>query len=276
MKKFFGLFILLFILCQNVLASELCPTNYELTSGWKKFSSNISGSNFFHKTILEQALEKQLAKNFYGKFNVEIDSFSTPDLKNGKFKSINAIGEDVLIDKLSFSKITISSLCNYNQINKTQNNSYQFTENFPANASIEINNNDLEKITQTTDFKRTLNELNNTLRGFLKIENITFTLNDNKLWYIINYGTPFTPKKYTIKIGTSIHLNGNNITISNSETSAQPTILSILNLTNTLNFINPLDFSTKILENKVVDSRINEVYIQDDKIILNALVIIRK
>jgi len=276
MKKILWLVICILVVCPSVLANNLCATNYELTSGWNKTLSKISGSNFIHKTILEQVLEKQLTKNFIGKFDVKIKSFSTPDLKEGKFKELSAIGENVIIDKLEVSKISINSLCPYNQIQKIDNKTYQFKENFPAQAIIELSADNLNKITQTTDYKRTLKELNKTMRGFLKIEDIKFEISENKLWYNLILTTPFSPKKQAIRIGTTPNFTGEDIAISNSVTSSKTTILSILNLSDALNFINPLDFSLEILENNVVDAQLQELYIRDNKIVLNSLVIIRK
>lgn len=276
MKKIFWLVICILVICPSVLANNLCATNYELTSGWSKTFSKISGSNFLHKTILEQVLEKQLTKNFTGKFDVKIKSFSTPDLKEGKFKELIATGENVIIDKLEVSKISINSLCQYNQIQKTETKTYQFKENFPAQAMIELSADNLNKITQTTDYKKNLKELNKTMRGFLKIEDIKFEISENKLWYNLIFTTPFSPKKQAIRIGTSPNFTGKDITISNSVTSSKTTILSILNLSDALNFINPLDFSLEILENNVVDAQLQELYIQDNKIVLNSLLIIRK
>lgn len=276
MKKILWLVICIFAVCSSVFADNLCVTNYELTSGLSRTISKISGSNFVHKTILEQVLEKQLAKNLIGKFDVKIKSFSTADLKDGKFKELNATGENVIIDKLEVSKISINSLCSYNQIQKVDNKTYKFASDFPAKVSVELSQDDLNKITQTTDYKRTLKELNSTLKGFLRVENIKFEISESKLWYNFIFTTPFSPKKQTIRIGTKLDFTGNDITVSNSETTAKPTILSILNLSNALNFINPLDFSIEILENSVVDSQIQEIYIRDNKIVLNALVILGK
>ena len=276
MKKIFWLVICLLGICPSILANNLCATNYELTSGWSKTFSKISGSNFLHKTILEQVLEKQLTKNFTGKFDVKIKSFSTPDLKEGKFKELSATGENIIIDKLEVSKISINSLCPYNQIQKIDNKTYQFKENFPAQAIIELSADNLNKITQTTDYKKNLKELNKTMRGFLKIEDIKFEISENKLWYNLIFTTPFSPKKQAIRIGTNPNFTGEDITISNSVTSSKTTILSILNLSDALNFINPLDFSLEILENNVVDAQLQELYIQDNKIVLNSLLIIRK
>ena len=114
------------------------------------------------------------------------------------------------------------------------------------------------------------------MRGFLKIEDIKFEISENKLWYNLIFTTPFSPKKQAIHIGTNPNFTGEDITISNSVTSSKTTILSILNLSDALNFINPLDFSLEILENNVVDAQLQELYIRDNKIVLNSLVIIRK
>ncbi len=276
MRKFWFLLILIFLSAQNLWAGELCPTAYELTSGLSSFMSRATGSNFIHTKLLEHYLEKQLAKKLPGKFEIQIDSFSTPDLKNGKFRSLTAVGENIILDELSISKATVNSICDFNRLEKTENSTYRFAEDFPANITIELSAADINQITQTTDYKRTIREINNILLGMLRIEDVKFDIHDNKLWYNFIFSTPFSPKKQAINIGTSLKLNAGDVSIITDQTSGKPTILSILNLTDALNFINPLDFSTKILENSIINASLNEIYASDNKIIIKAFINIRK
>lgn len=275
MRKFL---LLMLVVCagQMCLASDMCPNGYDLTSGWNRFASRVSGSNFLHKTILEQYLEKQISQYAQGKFNIKIDSFSTADLKDGKFKSLNATGENVVFDGVSASKITLNSLCTFNQLEKTENGNYRFVTDFPANVSIELNADDLNRITTTTDFKKTIRQINQNLLGFLRIEDVKFEITDNKLWYNFTASTPFSPNKQNARFGTGLNLSNEEIKVSNTETSGKPTILSILNMTDALNYVNPLDFSVKILENNIINADVNELLIDNDKIILKAFINIRK
>lgn len=274
MKKF--LVVLLLLCAPAVWSEELCPTTYELTSGWAKFASRASGSNFIHTTILERYLAKQISKKLGGNFDIKIDSFSTPDLKEGKFRSVQAVGQNLQIDKLSVSKATLNSICTFNQIEKTDNSQYRFVTDFPANLTIELSAADLNQITQTTDYKKMLREINSSLMGFLSIERINFDIKNNKLWYDLTFSTPFSPKKQSVKVGTGLSLKNNDINVENLETSGKSAILKILSMSNALNYVNPLDFSVKILENSRINADIKEVSINEDKIILNAFINIRK
>ncbi len=274
MKKFL---VLSLIFCAQVtFANELCPTTYELTSGWAKFASRASGSNFIHTTILERYLEKQISKQLPGKFDIKIDSFSTPDLKEGKFKGVQAVGENIEIDKVSVSKATLNSICTFNQIEKTENSQYRFVTDFPADLTLKLSAADLNKITQTTDYKKMLREINESLMGFLTIERIDFDIKNNKLWYDLTFSTPFSPKKQSVKVGTGLRLKNNDINVENLETSGKSAILKILSMSNALNYVNPLDFSLKILENSRINADVKEVSINEDKIILKAFINIRK
>lgn len=276
MKKFLYFLMLVILSGQHTTAADLCPTAYELSSGWARFASRASGSNFIHKTILEKYLETQVSKKFPGKFNIKIDSFSTADLKEGKFKGLHATGENVILDELSVSKVSLNSICNFNQIEKTENSTYRFVTDFPANVTLELSADNLNKITKTTDYKRIIKEINQNLLGFLRIDEIKFDIKENKLWYNFIFSTPFSPKKQSVTIGTNISLTAEGINIENAETNGKPTILSILNMTDALNYVNPLDFSAKILENSIINADIKEVSIKENKIILNAFVNIRK
>ncbi len=276
MKKVICLLIMLTCTAQTVFSNDLCPNSYELTSGWSRFISRASGSNFIHTTILEHYLEKQAKKELGGKFDIKIDSFSTKDLKSGKFKSLNAVGEKLKIEDVSISKATITSICPFNQLDKSNNSTIKFITDFPANITMELSADDINKVTETTDYKKAINEINDILRGMLNVESINFDIKDNKLWYNFVLSTPFSPKKQTVSIGTNLNLQNNNIHAETAASSARPTVLSILNMLDALNFINPLDFSTKILENNIVNANLQDVYIQDNKVIVKAFINIKK
>lgn len=274
MKKVLLLLALIIFSGSCGFASDICQTGYDLTSGWSRFASRVSGSNYLHKTMLEKYLENEAGKYVDGKIKVKIDSFSTADLKDGKFKNLSATAENLVYEGVSASKITLNSVCLFNQIAKTEDSKIRFLTDFPANVTVELSADDLNRLTSTTDFKKAIKAVNQNTLGFLRIESLNFEVKENKLWYNFQFSTPFSPKIQTAKIGTEVYLSGGDVNISSSETSSKPTILSILNMSGALNYVNPLDFSLKILENSI--AQVNEVSIENDKIILKAFVNIKK
>lgn len=276
MRKFLLILMLAVFTTTTGFAADICPNGYDLTSGWNRFASRVSGSNFIHKTILEQYLEKQISTYAQGNFDIKIDSFSTADLRDGKFKSLNATGENVVFKEVSVAKVTLNSLCTFNQLEKTDNSNYRFVTDFPADVRLEFSAEDLNRVADTTDFKKTIRAINQNLLGFLRIEGIKFQILENKLWYNLTVSTPFSPKKQTVRIGTGLNLTNENIKVSNTETTGKSTVLSLLNMTDALNYVNPLDFSVKILENNIVNADINEVFIDNDRIVVKAFINIRK
>ena len=180
------------------------------------------------------------------------------------------------MDDVTISQATLSSICDYNQLDKTGNSAYRFVTDFPANLTFELSSKDIDKITQTTEFKKNLKEINSILRGMLSIDSVNFDVNDSRLWYNFVFSTPFSPKKQVVRVGTNLRLNNGVISTETVDSSSRPTVLSILNMIDALNFINPLDFSSKILENKIVNINFQEIYVKDDKVILRAFVNVRK
>lgn len=275
MKKLL-IILTIFIFSVPAFALEnLCPSTYELAGGLKRFTSNISGENLIYTKLLENALEKQAKKELGGEIKIKIKSFSAQDLKEGKFSSANLIGENVSIRELDISKIELKSICSFNQIKKGTS-AYNFVTDFPANVKIELSADNLNKITNTTDYKKALKEINSNLNGFLEIKNITFEIEDNKLVYNIDYITPFSSHIRPIKIKTDINYKNGESYVVNTQTSNHKSVLRYLLLNNALNYINPLDFSAKILENNTIETDVSEVYISDGKIIINAVMNIRK
>ena len=253
-----------------------CPSTYEISSGFSKFISNASGSNFFYTKVLEQALEKQAKKQFSGHFDVKLKSFSKKDLKEGKFKSLTATGENIKIDDIAINKVTINSICDFNQFAKNENSKYEFVTDFPADITFELTSENINQIKNMTEFKNKIQKINSQLNGFLNIQDVNFNVKDNKLVYDIDYTLPFSPKEQRISVASDIMFFDNTVYNQSEAANGKSAVMNFLKLTNALNYINPLDFSAKFLQNNNIATMIKNVYIKDDKVIVEALLNITK
>ena len=277
MKKLFML-ILLGVMFGSIGFCEdyACPNTYVLNSGFSKFLSNATGGNFFYTKALEQVLEKQAKKEFKGKFDVKLKSFSKKDLKEGKFKSITATGENIDIDGVSIQKITLNSLCEYNQFAKNDSGKYEFVTDFPAALTFELTPQNINQIKNMPEFKTKLDKINSELKGFLKISDMNFDLKDDKLIYDINYILPFSPNEQKISVSADVAYFNNTVYNQTETANGKSVVLNFFKMTNALNYINPLDFSIKFLQNNNVAGSVQNVYIRDNKVFVEALLNITK
>ena len=272
MKKLVLIIVLGIIFSGCAYAEDyVCPTTYVLNSGFGKFLSNVSGSNFLYTQALEHALERQAKKEFKGKFDVELKSFSKKDLKEGKFKSITATGENIQIDGVSFDKISLNSLCEFNQFAKNENGKYEFVQDFPADIKLELTPENINQIKELPEFKAKIEEINTKLSGFLHVNDMKFDIKDEKLVYDINYTIPFSPKEQKISVAADIMYFNNTVYNQTETADGKSTILNFFRMTNALNYINPLDFSAKFLQNNNIATTLKNVYIKDNKVIVEAL-----
>lgn len=277
MKKLLSVLFLGICFCGYAFADEYrCPNTYIVNSGLSKFISNASGSNFLYTKLLEQTLEKQAKKQFSGHFDVKLKSFSKKDLKEGKFKSLSATGENIKVDGISIDKVTINSLCDFNQFTKNENSKYEFVTDFPADITFELTSANINQVKNLPGFKEKLEKINSQLNGFLSVKDANFDIKDGKLVYAIDYTLPFSPKEQRISVTSDIMFFDNTVYNQSEAADGKSAVMNFLKLTNALNYINPLDFSAKFLQNNNIATRIKNVYIRDDKVIVEALLNITK
>ena len=65
-----------------------CVEPHDLSFGFSRFMSTVTGSNFLGKQVAKKILKKEIIKNADGKFSVSVDSYSVKDLKKGIFKKL--------------------------------------------------------------------------------------------------------------------------------------------------------------------------------------------
>ena len=92
MKKIILSFVLL-LAVQGVQAQDCstlkCPAPYDLTSGFSRGMSSVTGQKFLSEKIGEKLVKKAIKKNITsGDIKVNLDAYSVRDLKAGRFKSI--------------------------------------------------------------------------------------------------------------------------------------------------------------------------------------------
>ncbi len=283
MKKFIILMSVL-ALGQMSFASSCgttyCAEPYELTSGFSRFISNVTGQNFIAEKVGESLTKKAIKKNLVsGDISVNLDSFSTRDLKAGRFKSLEIKGKNINFDGVYISEFNAKTLCNFNYIKyNDKSNEYIVKEDIPVAFNAVISQEDLNNTMNSSDYKRLINDINS-IGGSFNIFEITSTsvkLKNDKMYYIMHYAIPFVRKSKEIVISSTLRVENGRIVLSNSDFVNNNASYDIEKFSKILNYINPLDFSAKILENKDANFNIQNVKISDGKILINGTMTVLK
>lgn len=282
MKKMILSFVLL-LAVQGVQAQDCstlkCPAPYDLTSGFSRGMSTVTGQKFLSEKIGEKLVKKAIKKNITsGDIKVNLDAYSVRDLKAGRFKSLEINGKNVDIQGVYISSFNAKTLCNFNYIANDKRGNYIVKEDIPASFNAIITEEDLNKTMLSSDYKRMIDDINS-IGGNLNIFQITSTnikLKNDKMYYVLKYSMPFVRKTKELVITANLKVENGQIELANTSFLNNSMALDVDKLSKLINYINPLDFSAKILENKDAKFNIETVNISNGKITIDGNMTILK
>lgn len=282
MKKIILSFVLL-LAVQGVQAQDCstlkCSAPYDLTSGFSRGMSTVTGQKFLSEKIGEKLVKKAIKKNITsGDIKVNLDAYSVRDLKAGRFKSLEINGKNVDIQGVYISSFNAKTLCNFNYIANDKRGNYIVKEDIPASFNAIITEEDLNKTMLSSDYKRMIDDINS-IGGNLNIFQITSTnikLKNDKMYYVLKYSMPFVRKTKELVITANLKVENGQIELANTSFLNNSMALDVDKLSKLINYINPLDFSAKILENKDAKFNIETVNISNGKITIDGNMTILK
>lgn len=279
MKKMKKIILMLMLLTSVAYAQcdVKCVEPYGLSSGVSRFFSSVTGQNFLAEKIGSALLKKAIKKNIESGFiKTDLQSFSVRDLKAGKFKSIEIKGKDVNVQGIHITSFEVKTLCDFNYLVDNKKGDIIVKENMPMSLNLTINEDDLNRTMTSPDYKRVINDVNSFAGGLFEINSTTVRLKNNKMYYIIKYNIPFVRKSKEIILCTTLQVNNGKIILADTSFAGTNTALDLNKFSKLLNYINPLDFSAKILENKDAKINIQNVKISDKNIAIDGTINILK
>lgn len=252
MKKYLilSLFLSLLINVSPEMAysvgNDLCTMdNYNIGNKFTRTLSNVSGTNFLITQIAKSQIKKNLKKQTDGVFDVDLKSFGTKSLIDGKFKDLRLSSKNANFGGVYISDIKINTVCNYNYIKQTKND-LLFPENFIMNFSGKITQNDLQKTLVSNDYKKELQKLNMKLNktGGIKVYEPRFTILKDKLKMNLSCYLPFIGEK-SITAYYSLKVTEGKITLADLQVDNYGKVNANLILP-LINMLNPLSFDTYV------------------------------
>lgn len=283
MKKFIITFFSLVLLLSSTASGKNC--NYDefkckeesgLTPSYSRFFSQITGTNFIAERIAQSIIKKNIKKTVGGDFSVRLKSYSTKDMKAGRFKSFEIKGKHINIDSIYLSEFKMRTLCDFNYISLDKDWNMTIVDDVPLIFDITITQDDLNKTMESKEYKRLLSDINLLGAGIFTVESSSMKIKDDKIYYIMNIAIPFVRGTQEVAICAALEAVNGDIKFVDVELLNKNFMLKSHKLSTILNYINPLDFSVKILENKDARLNINNVLIIDNKILVDGSVVLLK
>lgn len=281
MKKALLILFLMIFCPMQVFAvcnySAMCAKPYDLSSKGCQTISKITGMTFLTEKIAQSIIRSQLKKETKEKFKVEMKSYSANDLMHGRFKSLKISGKNLEIDGAYLTSLDINTLCDFNYV-ELNKNSIKFKENMVMEFLTEISDADLRKTVQSTGYLDMLNKINLSGIGitFFKLSGADVRIKNNKLYFTITVKSPMSANPLSIVICSDIKVEDGNIVLTKINLVNVFTVINLSKITYLLNIINPLTFSTDILNNKNSKMSVQTVDIIGNKVVIKGIVFIPK
>ena len=281
MKKIFLLLGMLLIANSSAMANceYKCVAPYNMNNKFRTFVGAVSGVNFSAEKVGQKIIKKAFTKTASNdNLKVKLDSYSAKDLKNGIFKSLSIKGENVNINDIYLSYLELNTLCKFNYI-KQVNNEIVFMEDFPMSFNIDLTATDINKTMQSKNYKRIISDLNklgNSFGGGLQIASTKVAIRSSKFYYIIGISIPFIKSEQKIVINSDLVVKNGKIDFANTKLVSNTFSLDLKKIDFILNYLNPLDFSVNILDNKEAQVSVDSVSIQGNVIKTKGVVVIPK
>lgn len=281
MKKI--ILLLGMLLLTNSVSMAACEYNcvepYNMNSGFRTFLSGVSGLNFMTEKAAQRLLKREISKVAKNDFlEVKLDSYSSKDLKNGIFKSLSVSGRNVNINDIYMSDLYMSTLCDFNYI-KQSGGDVVFMEDFPMSFKFVMKDSDINKTIKSNRYQKIINDLNNIANSYgvgLKISSSKISIKANKLYYVIGLSIPFVRKEQRLIMNSDLCVKNGKIDFVNTKLISDSFVLDMKKVDFILNYLNPLDFSVNILDNKDAKVSVENVDIRNNSIVADGVVVIPK
>ncbi len=255
-----------------------CVEPYDMNNKFSSFFSSITGLNFTRTKISESVLKKSVSKIAQGDKDLKVDlqSYSAKDLSNGIFKSLSISGKDVNIDGIYLSEFELNSLCDFNYVQYDKKGNLTFKEDFPMAYSLKMNADDINKTMQSEKYQKVINDVNKLSFAGIKVASTQASIRGNRFFYIINISLPFIKDNKKIEITADLDVKDGKIDFDNTRLASNSFNLDLKKIDFLMNYLNPLDFSLNIFDNKDAKVAIKNIAIKNNEIYADGIAIVPK
>jgi hypothetical protein len=256
-----------------------CVPAYDLTPVIARFFTSVSTANFWAEQYGEMLAKRLITNSFDTKVKVNIKSYGPADLKAGRFKSLEVNAKNLNADGTYLTSLDLKTLCKFNYVVPDEkNNSVIFKEELPLSFHVVLNEEDLNKTMKTAGYDKIIDDLNNiaSKAGGIKIQSTQVRIKNDKFYYTVKILIPFVKRPQEIVITSNLKVEAGKVKFDDTKLANSKFTLDLSNVAYALNYLNPLDYSLKIVDNKDASLKVKTVSIIENKIVVDGIVVVPK
>lgn len=282
-RKIYALIVVLVMSSSIAFAGDLttyCAQSYDMSKGGTKFITAITGMNFLSRTIANSVVKNELKKSTGAKgFKVKMNSFSAKDLVDGRFKGLNISGKNLNFDGVYVTDFSANTVCDFNYVKATTKD-IKFKENFIMKYNMTISDVDLRKTLLSKNYLTFLNSLNIRVGALnlMELKDVDVKLKADKFYFTLKMNNQIFGKNIPVNLNLSSKMKIESGQFKASEVTLENfnQKVSLTQLTNVLNLINPLNFTVDVLNNKNTKVALNNFDIKGNNIMLDGTFFVPK
>lgn len=282
-KKISALLVTIVFSASMSFAEDLttyCAQPYDLSKTPTKVLTAVTGMNFISRAVANSIIKKELKKSTEAKgFKVKMNSFSAKDLANGRFKGLDISGNDLDFDGVYVSQFSANTLCDFNYVKATRKD-IKFKENFIMKYNMTISDVDLRKTLLSKNYLTFLNSLNVKVGALnlMELKDVDVKLKSDRFYFTLKMNNQIFGRNIPVNLNLSSKMRIENGQFKASDVTLENfnQKISLTQLTNVLNLVNPLNFTVDVLNNKDTKVALNNFDIKGNKIMLDGTVFVPK
>lgn len=282
-KKLIALLTTIMLTSSITFADDLtqfCAQPYDMSMKGTKFLTAITGMNFLSRVIANSVVKSELKKSTGAKgFKVKMNSFSAKDLAAGRFRGLDIFGDNLDFDGVYVTQFNANTVCDFNYVKATTKD-IKFKENFIMKYNMTISDVDLRKTLLSKNYLTFLNSLNIKVgpMNLMELKDVDVKLKADKFYFILKMNNQIFGRNVpvTLNISSKMKIENGQFKVSEVTFENFNQKISLTQLTNVLNLINPLNFTVDVLNNKNTKLALNNFDIKGNKIMLDGTVFVPK
>ena len=282
-KKLIALLTTIMLTSSITFADDLtqfCAQPYDMSMKGTKFLTAITGMNFLSRAIANSVVKSELKKSTGAKgFKVKMNSFSAKDLAAGRFRGLDISGDNLDFDGVYVTQFNANTVCDFNYVKATTKD-IKFKENFIMKYNMTISDVDLRKTLLSKNYLTFLNSLNIKVgpMNLMELKDVDVKLKADKFYFILKMNNQIFGRNVPVTLNMSSKMKIENGQFKVSEVTFENfnQKISLTQLTNVLNLIDPLNFTVDVLNNKNTKLALNNFDIKGNKIMLDGTVFVPK
>lgn len=256
-----------------------CVSPYNMNNKFRAVMSNVVGANALTEKKLESILRKEVLKIASADdLKINIDSYSPKDLKNGIFKGMKVKSNNVVLNDINFTSFDMETICDFNYIRQS-GKEIIFVEAMPLNFDISMDTEAINKTVSNAKYQKIVKDLNRILSSYglgFQVSSAKMKIKNNKLYYVLGFEVPFITKEYKLVVQTDLSVKDGKIDFSNTHLVSNKMNFRLNKLDFIMNYLNPLDFSVNIFDNKSAKVNVKNVEIKDDMVFAQGVIVVPK